>query len=345
MVKVTPFGELWSAETRTNPSAPLQALAANFQNDVLANVRSLTVSQSGSCPGAMGADINRITYPVDIRFDDAQSLNTLGGSSDFRSPSMETSLPPSGAFTFGELLAASAGTCGLTSRQLVARAMTQTCAGCHDAGHEFGLSTDDAIGPVLLPDGTTRTKWPVSLGFVHTKETPALGVHELSPALKEVFLPERRRIAVDEMLNQDTCPCREQFMFEPDKTRHQFVSIEDKVTSKFAPRLRKEIERLQALKPSGSPKAPQAAEVRQARRRLRAVELEREQAVVKAVAEAGRKLPPLDRKLSAQATSFGFKQLAEGDPKRAAELRQSTTNQFLRAEPPRRTVSGSFRAH
>jgi|GEM_PF-1889214 len=347
-VKVTPFAQLWSAEVSHGSASTLQGLATAFQDDVVVNVRRLAAATDGICPDpASGGDINRITYPVDLRFDNAQSTILSNSSSDFRIPSTMPTPPPPPSFTFSDLLGGSPGRCGLSGSQLVKRAMTQTCAGCHDSGPEFALTASDAIGPVRLPDGTTATAWPASLGFVHTLEfpDPATQIHRLSPALLNVFLPERRRIAVEEMLNRDNCPCRETFAATLPSARQKFVSIEDKVTDRFAARIRTELERLKALGPSGNPKAPHTAEIRRVRARILALERERQQAVVRAVAAAGTKLPPLDRKLSAQATSFGFKQLAEGDPKRAAELRTNATNQFLISEPPRRTVSGSFRVH
>lgn len=344
MVKMNPFGPLWSTAVSGDAGNPRHGLATDFQEDVLANVGSLAAAAGGACPGAAGGDINRITYPVARRFDAAESINFASGPDDYRLSTLFSSPPPPPTVRFVDLLQGSPDRCGLTGVQLVARAMTQSCAGCHDSGIEFGLTHADAIGPVKLPNGTTTTRWPSSLEFVHASEINVGGMHALSPALTDVFLPERRRIAV-EMLNQDTCPCEQTFAPVPLKARHEFVALEDKVTSQFAPRLRQELERLKALGPSGSPKAANARKVRELRARILKLENDRQQAVVKAVAAKGTKLPVLDRQLSAQATRLGFKQLAEGNPQQAAALRQQTIQQLLRSEPPRRTVSGSFRVH
>lgn len=344
MVKANPFGTLWSTAVSANAADPLHGLATDFQEDVLANVASLVAAGGAACPGAAG-DINRISYPVDLRFDSAESPNFPLPAIDYRLNALTPTPPPPPQVRFVDLLGASPDRCGLTGSQLVARAMTQSCAGCHDSGIEFRLTHPDAIGPVTLPNGSTATSWPPAREFVHTSEINVGGMHALSPALINVFLPERRRIAVEEMLNQDTCPCAQTFVPALPKLRHEFVKLEDKVTSQFAPRMRQELERLKVLGPSGSPKAANARKVRELRARIVKLENDRQQAVAKAVAAQGGKLPALDRKLTAQATRYGFKQLAEGDPQRATALRKQTIQQLLRSEPPRRTVSGSFRVH
>ena len=82
------------------------------------------------------------------------------------------------------------GACGskITPEQLVRRAATQTCAGCHQ------LSNGDDLGEGLV--------WPASLGFVHVSEENPETVDghlrfRISPALTSTFLPERARVMVD----------------------------------------------------------------------------------------------------------------------------------------------------
>jgi hypothetical protein len=73
----------------------------------------------------------------------------------------------------------------LTPTQIVERATTQSCGGCH---HH---SAERSLGGGLV--------WPSTLGFVHVSENgteqggfgPAFPI---SPALKEVFLPHRRNV-------------------------------------------------------------------------------------------------------------------------------------------------------
>lgn len=64
---------------------------------------------------------------------------------------------------------------GLTVDNILDRATTQTCAGCHL------FSSNKNIGGGLV--------WPVSLGFVHVEDG-----QRLSPALTQVFLPHRRQV-------------------------------------------------------------------------------------------------------------------------------------------------------
>ncbi|HVV86960.1 MAG TPA: hypothetical protein VHE35_28170 [Kofleriaceae bacterium] len=63
----------------------------------------------------------------------------------------------------------------LTSSQVLARATTQTCAGCHQVANNLGLG------------GGLR--WPTSLQFVHIDEN-----RRLSPALTGTFLPHRLQV-------------------------------------------------------------------------------------------------------------------------------------------------------
>lgn len=72
----------------------------------------------------------------------------------------------------------------LTPQQVVNRATAMTCAGCHQPT-AFRLTEANSIGANL--------SWPGTLGFVHIRETASGGVFPLSPALLNVFLPERKR--------------------------------------------------------------------------------------------------------------------------------------------------------
>lgn len=79
----------------------------------------------------------------------------------------------------------------LTAENIVARATTQSCGGCHQ------LSNNDLLGGL---DGSGNPlRWPPSAGFVHTVENGTR-----SPALNDVFLPRRKQIL--EQFLVDTCP-------------------------------------------------------------------------------------------------------------------------------------------
>ena len=72
----------------------------------------------------------------------------------------------------------------------MARALTQSCAGCHQLSNNALLGGLDASGGLLT--------WPASAGFVHAVEDGTR-----SPALNNVFLPKRK--AVLEQFLADTC--------------------------------------------------------------------------------------------------------------------------------------------
>jgi hypothetical protein len=73
----------------------------------------------------------------------------------------------------------------LMVEHVLARATAMTCAGCH-APDSFLSNFRDQIGVLELPDGTQINQWPLSHDFVHINEAG-----ELSPAMREVFLPGR----------------------------------------------------------------------------------------------------------------------------------------------------------
>lgn len=74
----------------------------------------------------------------------------------------------------------------LTTDQVLRRASAMTCGGCHEPS-SFGLQDINSIG--------TGLSWPGTLGFVHVNEfsSPASPAFEISPALKNVFLPFRKK--------------------------------------------------------------------------------------------------------------------------------------------------------
>jgi len=77
---------------------------------------------------------------------------------------------------------------GLSVDNVLDRATTQTCAGCHQFSNSVNL------GP-----GKQGLVWPNSLGFVQISEQQAL-----SPAIKNVFLPHRAQVLNDFLAAQCT---------------------------------------------------------------------------------------------------------------------------------------------
>ena len=72
----------------------------------------------------------------------------------------------------------------ITRAQIINRAMTQSCAGCH-APRFFGLTLEGALGDMIMPDGSIQSGWPHSSDL---SQSHALGI---SSALQTLFLPDR----------------------------------------------------------------------------------------------------------------------------------------------------------
>jgi hypothetical protein len=75
----------------------------------------------------------------------------------------------------------------LSPDNIIARAQTQTCAGCHH------LSVNASLGGGLI--------WPATLGFTHEQLAPPFDTtgpdgprYQISPALQSVFLPFRKHV-------------------------------------------------------------------------------------------------------------------------------------------------------
>lgn len=168
--KVNPAGLLFA------PSG-LDPRAAAFQAELLVqNASSLAADQ-----------LTDIAMLNDDLFNTAQSHTSRSREMDYL---YHFGTEPSALRAQLEVQLAT-GISGLSPDDIVARAMTQTCAGCHQ------LSNGKELGA-----GKT---WPPSLGFVHiTEHEPELidGMvsYRLSPALLAVFLPLRKQI-MDSYLN------------------------------------------------------------------------------------------------------------------------------------------------
>jgi hypothetical protein len=117
--------------------------------------------------------INGISAGYDPRFNDFESISQ--GNAD--NPATETDL-----LLINQVktrLAALSDLSGVSPAQLMNRAGTMTCGGCHQFSAEDGNN-----------DLGNNATWPASLGFVHVDETGAL-----SPLLNDVFIPQRIKIA------------------------------------------------------------------------------------------------------------------------------------------------------
>lgn len=161
-VKVNPAGNLFNP-TSTHP------LAAAFRAHVVSQVPNLAVN-----------DINLFSFDVPNQFNIGQSDSQTPGSIDNYVTQFGAGPSPFHAQLQAALTAIGSP---LTPAQIVARAQTQSCGGCHQRSNGAPLG---------------GFSWPPShpSGFVQNSEFPEAGPDgtrfQLSPALTGTFLPHRK---------------------------------------------------------------------------------------------------------------------------------------------------------
>lgn len=315
MVKVNPFPLLWN-ESNPHVNGP------DFRADTVAQLASLS-----------SAELMKIGYSVDLKNDDGESI-AQGGTDNYRNH-----MNAAAAVGFRALLGAGP----LTANQIANRALTQSCHGCHQPSN-FGINVPGSIGTVLTPVGSpvpTIDRWPNALNFVHVDTNlpavqpelaanpaafgPGLG-QRISPALLDFFLPDRRNFLLAQ-LNAPRCACVNRFRFLTPALRVRALEIERKVHGQFMKRL----EEIEKRSDEDDPKA--LAELLDAHERIVA---ERDRALARELAEAGIKLPD-DEMLNLRPTPLRLSA--------SAAERTKALNELLKKEPPRRTVTGTFRPH
>ena len=335
MVKVNPHGSLWNED-----NAAGDPRAADFQADTVAQLTRLS-----------SATMSGIGYDVDLVNDAGQSMSSFGPGfvDDYRNQMNNSVLA-----NFRAALGAGV----LTADQIARRALTQSCAGCHQPG-TFGLDAPNSIGTVTTPVGSVVPaidSWPeaVSTGFAHVN-TPiavqpelaanpaAFGAgmgHELSPALLGFFLPDRKNFLL-EQLNRPRCRCVNRFRFIEGVLRDRALAVQTKIHKLFEPKLQALDQKItEALVGRGR---DGIAALAQEKEQLLS---ERDKALADELQRAGIKLPEVDTmNMRPQAMKLKAASAAQGNVQRAAVLRVQEVNELLRAEPPMRTVTGSFRVH
>lgn len=197
-VKVNPYGELFNSALPGG--SPYFTRGLGFQTDFTGQLGTLGIN-----------DINGYFYNPNDLFNwgesDAQGLFTHQYAAQTNLPgfptpfmnTLDTFAPP------------------LTRDHFANRALTLSCGGCHEP-IAYGLNTPGSIAdpaapiaaPVsaFAPTGLTD-RWPLSLGFVHARETPVgapPGIFPLSQALLDVFLPAREVFFANYRAN-DICDC------------------------------------------------------------------------------------------------------------------------------------------
>lgn len=334
MVRVNPFGPLWNED---NPDPR----AGDFQADTL-----LQTAQLGS------GTLMGISYGVDLANDAGQSMS-LPGAGFVDNYRQQMNGAAAIAFRIGLVTGA------LTANQMANRALTQSCAGCHMPS-TFGLNLPNSIGSVLTPTGSlvaSVDRWPgvVSAGFVHvdvpTNIRPELAANpaafgvglgqEISLALLNFFLPERKNFLIGQ-LNAARCTCKRRFLFLDVTRRKLAIDIEARVRARFESRFNELDQRaveLQAINKEGDDSLRIAQE-------KESLEDEHDKALSAALKEKGIYLPDDELlQLKPQVMKLKAAGAAQGSAARESSMRNDEVNQLLRQEPPRVTVTGSFRVH
>lgn len=332
-VKVNPYGELWN-EDIANAAGPFQARAAAFESQVLLQAGALS-----------NAGLMKIGYSVDAVFDASQSFSMPNGPTfidDYRGQ-----VNAAAANTFRTNLDAAAGTHGLTREQLVNRATTQSCGGCHMPGN-FGLTAPNSIGSVTTPTGGTTTSWPdvAPNAFVHVNTpvtnppelaSPIFGTgagQQLSTALLDFFLPDRKNFLLAQ-LNEKRCFCQPRRVTLDQFKPKQVEDLKKSIDAKFAAQIDK-LNRDLAKTRDAAARAPIEA-------KLAGLTAKRDQEMDAGLAKLGIDSP--EANIRPQAFNLKAARLARGDLRKEQQLRQIEVNNLIKQQPPRRTVTGSFSVH
>jgi hypothetical protein len=340
MVKVNPYGELWNEDKANGatPDARAQALQASLVDPTV--VGSLA---NGHLTG--------IGYSVDPSLDAGQSFSQrpVSISETFVDGYNEQFHAATGSVSiFRNNLEAAAMGQGLTADQLINRAQTQSCGGCHNPS-TFGLRTEGALGPVLTPAGTVTTVWPDGSNFSHVAphvtNPPELANpavfgsgqgHALSPALTDVFLTQRKNFFVSQ-LNMASCACKHSFRFlAPEKAR-LVLDAQEKVFQGLTAEIdsiRKDSFALRA-DPKVTLETKRAFESE-----AKALEDEIDKALDAQLSST--QVLPAPPSLAAQVLVLDAARNSGGKPDVEAAARQRAILEIEAQEPPRRTVTGSL---
>lgn len=326
-VKGSPYGALWNEDVANTPG-PYQARAQAFQASVLLQMGSLGAGR-----------LVDITYAVDPAHEGGQSISThtpIGGGSPHFFGEIDDYLRQFNAAagptrSFRTALASGP----LTAEQVVNRATTQSCGGCHTL--ELGLQLNDSIGgPVTLPNGSTTTRWTSPLTFTH------IGFNEIvSPGLTSVFLPARRQFLVDQ-LNAKRCGCQQRFGFLGPDARARALALQSEVMKSFEPRFDALSLQLNSFKAQAGNEGTWLA----LQRAAQALVAESDARLRTELRKAGIALPIDDATLAApRRLNLKAGVRALGDAALEQTLRAQEIGELLRQEPPRRTATGSFAVH
>lgn len=339
-VKTNPYGVLWNKDV-ANGSAPsptpanpfdtpiagLAALAAAFQNEVMAQVTPDRLANP---------DINSISYEVKADKNSAESQSQGPTIDQYRSQfnaaadaSFRTSLNTAGSGF------------GLTGDQVVNRALANSCAGCH-LPIGFQLTAPNSIGP--------GQSWPPALPFVHVDiESRIFGAADgfdpaqfagnvnafnISPALLGTFLPARRTVLATNA-NEEVCDC----VRKPGPLVPARLDRFREIMAKSSTEVRGLLDGVQksTLAKSGVSAEDQARFMAQSKAVLARAEAARND-------ELKRLGVAFAEPQSLRATSVVLAREKLSGPALSA-AKSAAVQKIVAAEPPRMSITGSFRSH
>lgn len=198
-VKTNPWGGLFSPNVADTALPEYHHGAPIFQKWLPARIG-----------GLLGDDVLGFTLPNTTAFDNAQSNSS--GSAENR---YAVQLGAAGSPFWQALEAAlTVANSSLTPDQVVLRAQTQSCAGCHQLNNAFD-SVTQINNPGPVGGGLT---WPASLRFVHISEQQPERVgadtrFRISAALTTSFLPARAQLLKEYL--QGTVGCGRDLTAKP----------------------------------------------------------------------------------------------------------------------------------
>jgi hypothetical protein len=181
--KVNPFGPLHIPDPNL-----AHRKAGGYQAHFVTQLRTNKDEASEFPKGLTGGTLKDIQFDVPDAFNTGQSQASGSQENDYLLHF--TSLMPPAPTPFNSAIQAELNALGslLTPEEVVLRAETQSCAGCHQ------LVSNKPIGGGLT--------WPASLGFTHVTERTVevvggLERFQISPALLKEFIPQRKQIMED----------------------------------------------------------------------------------------------------------------------------------------------------
>ena len=335
-VKVNPYGVLWNRDVATGTVPPLPfangyataiaglaSLASTFQAEVGAQVTATRLANP---------DVNSITYEVKPEKNAAESQS--------QSP---TKFASAADATFRTTLNTLAAGFALTGGQIVNRATANSCAGCH-LPNGFGLTNANSIGPGV--------SWPAALSFVHVDTLPLVSLaaqpefnaanfggndqgFNISPALLNAFLPARENNLVN-IANMPVCDC----VPKPNLLSTIVANIpkQIRIIRDFSDRTKAELaDADKRFNAQGTIKAGDSRKLVQ------------EKKAVIANAEAVRNKQLEAEGLVAHAVAPKIEPVALGATRPSADklkaVKLGKLREIVNSEPPRESITGSFRPH